>query len=216
MYVDTNHAARHDADAASPRARPRIVVIDPNADAWSGTDLVAARYDMTLALDPRRGVEMARRRGADCVVAEVSPHGKPRYDLVGELRRDARTRAVSVILIAGREGASTALEAVRSGADDYLVRPFLPAELVTRIEMQLRWRRHQAAETAERRRLADLLHSDLQQLLVAAEMRLGMAANRRAHEEMVREVAQAREILARARRSAQELNRQLRPLEPND
>jgi len=211
MYVDTNRGSRPGADTTPTGSRHCIVVIDADADAWSGSDVVAARYDLVLALDARRGVEMARRHGADCLVAEVTPPGTRRYDLVGELRKDVRTRHVPVILLSGRDGASPALEALESGADDYLLRPFLPAELVSRIEMQLRWRRGREAEAAERLRLAELLHNDLQQLLVAAELRLGMAVNRLVPEEMARELATARDVLAQARLSAQELNRQLRP-----
>lgn len=216
MYIDTTHGSRPDAGTTPSRSRPRIVVVDSDAEAWTGTGLLAARYDLILAVDARRGVEMARRRGADCVVAELESSGPRRYHLLDELRKDVRTRRVPVILLAGTAGVSPVLEALRSGADDYLVRPFLAAELVARIDMQLRWRRDRNAEVAERLRLANLLHNDLQQLLVAAELRLGMAVNRRPAEDVGRELATARDILAQARLSAQELSRQLRPPDAND
>jgi DNA-binding response OmpR family regulator len=211
MYIETSHASRPEAGNIQDRTRPRIVVVDSDADAWNGTDLLAARYDLIHAVDARRGVEMARRRSADCVVTELDASMSSRYDILRELRNDARTRHVPIILLAGASGVPPALEALRSGADDYLVRPFLTAELVARIDVQLRHRRARHAEAAERLRLANLLHNDLQQLLVAAELRLGMAANRHPAGDVGREIATAREILAEARRSAQDLNRQLRP-----
>jgi DNA-binding response OmpR family regulator len=211
MYIEHHHGPQARSGREHTSNRPRIVVADHDTDSWTGTDLVAARYDVTLAADARRAVELARRRGADCVVAEFpAPGAAAPFDLVAELRRDDRTRDVPVILLAAGPGRAPAFDALRRGADDCVVRPCPPGELVARIERQLRSRRDREAAVAERRRLADLVHNELQQLLVAASLRLDLASGARDEAVRLREMATVRDILALARTATQDLTRRLR------
>jgi PAS domain S-box-containing protein len=67
-----------------------------------------------------------------------------------------------------------------------------------------------SAEQRERKRLAALLHDDLQQLLVAASMQLGMVPTSN-ETDAARAVAQASKWIEEARNAARDLTRQLRP-----
>lgn len=67
-----------------------------------------------------------------------------------------------------------------------------------------------SAEQRERKRLAALLHDDLQQLLVAASMQLGMVATS-SDKGGARAVARASKWIEEARNAARDLTRQLRP-----
>ncbi len=76
--------------------------------------------------------------------------------------------------------------------------------------------RHLAAELAsaeqrERRRLASLLHDDLQQLLYGAEMQLGVARGKTETEEARAAITEASEQISEAVETARNLTRQLRP-----
>ncbi|MEX1047910.1 MAG: GAF domain-containing protein [Akkermansiaceae bacterium] len=68
-----------------------------------------------------------------------------------------------------------------------------------------------SAEQRERKRLAALLHDDLQQLLVAASMQLGLAETSRSETAAARAISQAAKWIEEARNAARDLTRQLRP-----
>ena len=68
-----------------------------------------------------------------------------------------------------------------------------------------------SAEQRERKRLAALLHDDLQQLLVAANMQLGLAGTSSSSSAAARAISQATKWIEEARNAARDLTRQLRP-----
>ena len=100
--------------------------------------LQRAGYETHVALDGVEAVEMAAARGPDLVVLDLM---LPRVDGLEAMRRiralggrrDARS---SCSPRAARS--PTASSACGSGADDYVVKPFSPAELVARVDAVLR------------------------------------------------------------------------------
>ena len=75
------------------------------------------------------------------------------FELLGELKRDANTRAIPVILLSARAGEEARVEGLDAGADDYLIKPFGARELVARVASQL-------ALSAANRERAALLASE--------------------------------------------------------
>src|SRR5258708_20626999 len=59
------------------------------------------------------------------------------FGLLRELRKDARTRTVPVILLSARAGEDSAVEGLDAGADDYLAKPFSARELLARVRTHL-------------------------------------------------------------------------------
>jgi two-component system phosphate regulon response regulator PhoB len=60
------------------------------------------------------------------------------YDVLQELRRLEETRDVGVILLTSRQEEADRIKGLTLGADDYLTKPFSPAELVLRVAALLR------------------------------------------------------------------------------
>lgn len=73
--------------------------------------------------------------------------------LLRELRANPRTRVVPVVLVSARAGEEAVLEALGGGADDYLLKPFSPRELLARVETHVKLT--QARREAEESRLKD-------------------------------------------------------------
>jgi DNA-binding response OmpR family regulator len=55
------------------------------------------------------------------------------FGLLRALREDASLRDVPMILLSARAGEESRLEGLASGADDYLVKPFVARELLARV-----------------------------------------------------------------------------------
>ena len=82
-------------------------------------------------------VESIRDGRPDLVLLDVMMPGRDGLDLLGELRRAGD---LPVIMVTARGSEADRVMGLRLGADDYMVKPFSPAELVARINAVLRRR----------------------------------------------------------------------------
>jgi two-component system phosphate regulon response regulator PhoB len=65
---------------------------------------------------------------------------RPGIELLRELRGDERTRGLPIILLTARSAESDKVAGLDAGADDYVVKPFSPRELVSRVRAVFRRR----------------------------------------------------------------------------
>ena len=93
------------------------------------------------AADARRFVETA---AVDCILLDVSLPDGTGYELLSRWRREGLT--VPIIIITARTGLEERVASLDEGADDFLVKPFAPVELVSRIRAVVRRSAQQASE----------------------------------------------------------------------
>jgi two-component system, OmpR family, phosphate regulon response regulator PhoB len=84
----------------------------------------------------------------DLVLLDWMLPDRPGIDLLKELRADERTRSVPVIMLTARGGEADRVVGLDTGADDYVVKPFSPRELVSRIRAVFRRRAPQLSGEA--------------------------------------------------------------------
>ena len=138
-------------------ATPEILLIDdePTIRLSLGTALTDAGYAVTLASDGHEGLDHARSRRFDTVVTDVRLPGIDGMTLFRRLR--AECPGLDVILITAHGEVSDAVDAVKAGAADYLLKPFAPEELILRLERLAAHRTLRAQLDAARVALADRL-----------------------------------------------------------
>jgi len=88
------------------------------------------------AADGLLGEELAQRKTFDVAIVDLMLPGKDGLSLIRGLRRGGVT--TPMIVLSAKRNASDKVECLRSGADDYLSKPFDFMELVARIEAVLR------------------------------------------------------------------------------
>jgi signal transduction histidine kinase len=116
----------------------RILLADDNADLRAYvTGLLAPYYLVEAAPDGEAALRLARERPPDLVLSDVIMPRLDGFGLLRELRSDARTRTIPVILLSARAGEESAVEGLETGADDYLVKPFSTRELLARVRTHL-------------------------------------------------------------------------------
>lgn len=99
--------------------------------------LGAAGHEMITATDGATALTEARRAVPDVVVLGLAMPGMSGLDVCRELRADAVTTAIPVLLLTTRGQESDGEAGLDVGADDYLVKPFSPRELQTRVTAML-------------------------------------------------------------------------------
>jgi DNA-binding response OmpR family regulator len=75
--------------------------------------------------------------GYDLVLSDVMLPGMDGLDLVRALRAAPATARFPILLLTARAGPESAAEGLRAGADDYIVKPFDPVELLARVRSGL-------------------------------------------------------------------------------
>ncbi len=99
--------------------------------------LERAGYGATVAADGPSALEEANRHRPDLVVLDLMIPGLDGLEVMRRLRDQDRDR-IAVILLTAKGEESDRITGLRLGADDYVVKPFSPAELVARVDAVLR------------------------------------------------------------------------------
>jgi two-component system response regulator QseB len=120
------------------RARASILVADGDhrVAASLGRVLEAQGLSADIVLDGREAAALARRGRFDLLLLSANLPSKDALSVVRELREHGLT--VPVVVLAAEDDLEQKVTALRSGADDYLARPFHLMELIARIHARLR------------------------------------------------------------------------------
>lgn len=134
---------------AAGRTGADILVVDDALETLEliERNLVARGHRVRTA--QRAGEAMARlaERAADVVITDIRMPGRSGYDLIDDVRE--RHPDVDIIVVTGYATVEGAVRALRSGAWDYLAKPFTSEELVRAVEHVLDRRARRAGAVAE-------------------------------------------------------------------
>ncbi len=118
----------------------RILIIEDDADITKVLrfELEEAGFIVLNATDGVSGLTAAREHSPDLVILDL---GLPDLDGAEIARRIRKTSDIPIIILTAMDAISSKVSLLEGGADDYLTKPFEPAELVARVRVQLRKQR---------------------------------------------------------------------------
>jgi two-component system response regulator ResD len=119
--------------------RGNVLVVDdePTIAEVVARYLERAGYQARIAGDGIDAIEAALAHRPDLVVLDLMLPGLDGLEVMRRLRELDRAR-IAVILLTAKGEESDRIIGLRLGADDYVVKPFSPAELVARVDAVLR------------------------------------------------------------------------------
>ncbi|WP_343463883.1 response regulator [Pantoea sp.] len=114
-----------------------ILIIEDDADAAEVLEAYLRRenYDVKLATDGLSGLAQAERWQPDLILLDVMLPMLNGTEVLAKLRR---TSDVPVIMVTAMGDTPDRIGALRYGADDYVVKPYHPGEVVARVQAVLR------------------------------------------------------------------------------
>ncbi|CAN5880357.1 hypothetical protein BH23ACT8_BH23ACT8_07730 [soil metagenome] len=117
-----------------------ILVADNEPDIlrFVEVNLRLAGFSVLLAKDGEEALQRAVDERPDLVLLDVMMPGLDGFEVCRQLRANPRTSGVPVMFLTARALTSDKVDGLAAGADDYVLKPFDPVELVARVRTTLR------------------------------------------------------------------------------
>jgi len=130
--------------------RQRIIIIEDERDI---VELVRYNFrkegfEVESFSRGRDGLEYLRRSPADLVLLDIMLPDEDGFEICKRLRADERLKTLPVIFLTAKSEEMDRVLGLEIGADDYVVKPFSPRELVARVKAVLR-RQERVADKRE-------------------------------------------------------------------
>jgi two-component system, OmpR family, phosphate regulon response regulator PhoB len=95
-------------------------------------------YTVLEAVNGVEGAEKAKAHVPDLVILDIMMPGKDGYAVFKELRDDARTRSIPVLMLTAKGDVAHRIAGLELGVDEYMGKPFSPKELMLRVKALLK------------------------------------------------------------------------------
>lgn len=129
-------------------SEPRILIIeDDSSIARLETDYLEIEgFQVTHCADGRQGLDIALQNPWDLIILDLMLPGIDGFEICRRLRDQLE---IPVLVVSARSEDIDKIRALGLGADDYVTKPFSPAELVARVKSHLKRYLRLAGKTAE-------------------------------------------------------------------
>lgn len=143
MLVVWDHIVRAGREAV---ATPRILVVDDDEALAEMIGIVLRNdgFEPYFCADGNQANEMFRQIRPELVLLDLMLPGKDGIDILREIRMESD---VPVVMLTAKSETADVVRGLEAGADDYVPKPFKPAELVARVRARLRETDHRAQES---------------------------------------------------------------------
>lgn len=119
-------------------SQPTILVVDDDASIRRMLDrvLTAAGFSVRAVADGGAALASVERGAPDAIVLDLAMPGIDGLAVCRRLRE--KGSAIPTLMLTARDAVSDRVTGLEAGADDYLVKPFAPEELIARLRVLLR------------------------------------------------------------------------------
>lgn len=131
--------------------KERILVVDDDKDITRliRSYLEKAGFDVLTAYDGATAVTLLRHERPDLIILDLMLPDMDGWDITRLIRRDERLQNMLILMLTARVEDTDKIVGLELGADDYITKPFNPAEIVARVRAHLRARqRHNQTDFA--------------------------------------------------------------------
>ena len=182
--MDSSNQSKPEHAHAPPSShRPCILVVDDtpaNLDILVG--LLREDYQLKVATHGEKALKICETPGlVDLILLDVMMPGIDGFEVCRRLRQQPHTRDIPVLFITAKSETDDVVRGFEAGGNDYLSKPFRPAELLARVRTHLLVRSQQleiARKNTELREMIHILCHDVANHFTVMQMSLELAAMR--------------------------------------
>jgi len=118
-------------------ARAHVLVVDDDVNICELQRLYLERenFQVTVCHDGYRAVEIFKEKAPDIVILDIMLPGMDGWEVCREIRKIS---SIPIIMLSAKDETFNKVLGLELGADDYIVKPFEPKELIARIRAVLR------------------------------------------------------------------------------
>ena len=122
--------------------KPLVLLIEDHDDVRHYVkEILQDTYQVVNAKDGEEGIISALEIIPDLIISDVMMPKKDGYEVCDTLKNDEKTSHIPVILLTAKSDSADKITGLKTRADDYVTKPFVPKELLARIENLIESRR---------------------------------------------------------------------------
>lgn len=121
---------------------PHVLLLEDNPDVVEYLEAcLRGRFRLDFAYNGRAGIEKALQGSPDLIVSDVMMPEKDGLEVCDYLKNDLRSSHIPIVLLTAKADVESRIAGLRRGADAYLAKPFVQAELLAVLDNLLESRR---------------------------------------------------------------------------
>lgn len=120
------------------KKRVLIVEDEEHMRALLKYNLSRENYEVDVAKDGCEGLEEAKKQKPDLIISDIMMPKMDGYEFCKTLREDPKTKTIPFIFLTAKGQLPDKVEGLRTGADDYITKPFIPKELIEMVNARLK------------------------------------------------------------------------------
>ncbi|MEW6680732.1 MAG: response regulator, partial [bacterium] len=101
-------------------------------------NLKKAGYDVLTAINGAEAIRKVEEEKPDLIILDVSMPVVDGYEVCQRIREKQLTSHIPIIMLSVHKEVEDKVKGLKTGANDYIVKPFNPQELLARVEVNLR------------------------------------------------------------------------------
>jgi signal transduction histidine kinase/ligand-binding sensor domain-containing protein/DNA-binding response OmpR family regulator len=123
------------SEAQADASRPIVLLVEDNPDMRSHIiSYLTTDYQVVEAQDGEEGLTKAIELIPDLIISDVMMPRKDGNELSRLLKQDERTCHIPIVLLTAKASRESKISGLETGADDYLMKPFDPKELLLKLK----------------------------------------------------------------------------------
>lgn len=141
-YPDHNFMSKNIPGGKGAEDKPMLLLIEDNADVRNYiTDILRQTFQVLPAQNGEEGIQTAIEKTPDIVISDVMMPKMNGYMVCAALKQNEKTSHIPVILLTAKSAADDKIQGLENQADDYVIKPFVPGELLARVQNLINSRR---------------------------------------------------------------------------
>ena len=121
--------------ANTPKGKHKMLIIEDNKDIRLYMKILfGAEYTLFIADNGEDGIALARKEMPDIILSDVMMPGLSGFDITQTIKEDLKTCHIPIILLTALIGETNMIKGLELGADDYILKPFNPDVLSSKVK----------------------------------------------------------------------------------